>query len=487
MTKSVDLTYSLGAVYASEWSEQVREILFAPAPADGELSLEQGFELLDSGVDSAPENLIPLCVVDEASIAVVVSDGPAVGTVCRWFLDPVAPEHQAGILDLHPLLYVAGLDRELKARQRGLDRILDEVGPAYSNSHLKNDKRPRTFVVRPIRVACQNVIVALAAIAQDASIDGLAVLAWQTCEVPHVATHEANRALAVITLCDAFQNGGTMEIRFDRPAGLTHEGKRLKYTGHPEAGVPASLRRFARTVGVDLGVEDEASISPVEARDLFRAVTPMPAELRERVDSAIAAGGIKPERLYFTLLKPIWRDIELDWLLEVSSRVASILEGGASWEQRSARQAEAEACRTALVAGMFFRRLNGTDAAAAEEDARVVEDRARGVEWSVDGESATIAFTGVAQDEPLPWAVGRRVVPGGRRVVVGFRAQITPDSVAAILAAAGEDVAVLAVPRGTAVPPDLPEDVVVAHCPDRLADLDKAVEANLTSSRISRA
>ncbi len=487
MTEPDDVRYALGAIYANKWSDEVRDVLFTPAPVNGEFSLEQGFDLLDSGTDPAPESLIPLCAIDEASIAVVVADGPESGTVRRWFLDPVAPEYQAALLDLHPLLYVSGLDRELKARKAGYDRILDEIGPAYSESHLTHEKRPRTFVLRPIRVACQNVIVALAAIAQDASIDGLAVLAWQTCEVAHVATHEGNRALAVITLCDAFQNGGTMEIRFDRPAMVSVERKKRKYSGHPERGVPASLQRFARTVGVDIGVDDEASISPREARELFRAVTPMPAELRKRVDTAIATTGVKPERLYFTLLKPIWRDIELDWLLAVSPRVTSILEGGANWEHRSARQAEAEACRTALIAGMFFRCVNGTDAAAADKGARVVEDRARGVVWSVDGETATVAFTGLAEDEQLPWVANRRAVPSTGRVVAAFRSLLTPDTVEALLTAAGEDLAVLAVPRGTDLPDDLPDEVVVAYCPDRLADLDKAVEANLTSSRISRA
>jgi hypothetical protein len=487
MTTAEEVSYALGAIYASRWSDEVRELLFTPAPANGEFSLDQGFELLESGVDPAPPNLIPLCVVDEASIAVVVADGPRSGTVLRWFLTEVAPEHQAALLDLHPLLYVSGLNRELEARGPGLKRILDEVGPAFADSHLKHEKRPRTFVVRPVRIACQNVILGLAAIAQDASIDGLAALAWQTCEVPHVATHEANRALAVITLCDAFQNGGTMEIRFDQPATLTLEKKRLRYDGHPEKAVPASLRRFARTVGVEVGVEDEAAISPREARELFRAVTPMPAELRERADNAVAAIGIKPERLYYTLLKPIWRAIELDWLLAVSTRAASILEGGSSWEQRSARQAEAEACRTALIAGMFFRRLNGTDGAAAEAGARVVEDRSRGVTWSVDGDTATIAFTGVQEGEPLPWVRGGEAGPSTGRVVAAFRSQLTPDSVEAVRAAAGDDVPLLVVPRGTNLPAGLPGDLAVAYCPDRLADLDKAVEASLTSSRISRA
>jgi hypothetical protein len=404
----------------------------------------------------------------------------------RWFLSGVGPQYQAALLDIDAYQYLESIDYELAARPAGLKRILDEIGPAYADSHLKHEKRPRTFVLRPIRIACQNVIVGLAAIAQEASIDGLAVLAWQTCEVPHVATHEANRALAVITLCDAFQNGGTMEVRFDHPATLAVDGKKVRYAGHPEGAVPASLRRFARTVGVQLGAEDPASISPREARELFRAITPMPDELRERVDAAIATVGIKPERVYYTLLKPIWRAVELDWLLAVSSRAASILEGGADWAERSARQSEAEACRTAVMAGMFYRRINATDAAAADGGARVVEDRNQGVEWSINTESATVAFTGLDDTSPVPWAHDD-VLPKTRRITVAFRSFVDSGTTQALQSAAGEDLAILALPRGSSLPDGLPDDVVVAYCPDRLADLDKTVEENLTSARISRA
>ena len=445
---------------------------------------------LEVGAVEPPPNLLPLAAVDERSIACVVCRPQTADDdfepVVRWFLSDVAPQYQAALLDIDAYQYLESIDYELAARPTGLKRILDEIGPAYADSHLKHKKRPRTFVLRPIRIACQNVIVGLTAIAQEASIDGLAVLAWQTCEVPHVATHEANRALAVITLCDAFQNGGTMEVRFDHPATLTVDGKKVRYGGHPEGTVPASLRRFARTVGVQLGAEDPASISPREARELFRAITPMPDELRERVDAAIATVGIKPERVYYTLLKPIWRAIELDWLLAISSRAASILEGGADWAQRSARQSEAEACRTAVMAGMFFRRINASDAAAADGEARVVEDRTQGIQWSIDPESATIAFTGLDDTSPVPWA-RETVVPKTRRVIVAFRSFVDSGTTDALQNAAGEDLAILAVPRGTSLPEGLPDDVAIAHCPDRLADLDKAVEANLTSARISRA
>ena len=212
-------------------------------------------ETICAGLDPA---LLPLCVVDDGSLALVVlqptgEGGPPPGAVLRWFLTPVDDARQLELLDVHPLLYVASLEEELRARPVGLSRILDEIGPAYEQTYIEHEKRPRDFVVRPVRIACQNVIVGLAAIAQDSTFDGLSVPAWQTCELPHVATHEGNRALAALMLCDAFQNGGTMEVRFDRRARVLVDGATIDYKGHPEGGGPASHVDTGRTVGVGSG------------------------------------------------------------------------------------------------------------------------------------------------------------------------------------------------------------------------------------------
>ena len=317
-------------------------------------------------------------------------------------------EHQLTLLDNDPFAYISSVDEELRARPEGLRRILDVIGPAYEQSHIRSERQPRDYVVRPIRLACQNVVIGLAAIAQDASFDGLSVVAWQTCEVPHLATHEGNRALAALTLCDAFRNGGTMEIRFDRSARVNANGRQVVLDGHPEGRVPASLKRFGRTRGILLGEEDDAAITPSEARELFMAITPMPPDLRARVDGAISTRGITPERICFTLLSQVWREIELDFILATSSRAPSILAGGADWKHRGARQAEAEVCRAAVMVGMLHRRLNSLDNASGDGSSgiRVVEDRSRGVSWEINSEDPCVTFTCLDAEEPIPWTRG---------------------------------------------------------------------------------
>lgn len=445
-----------------------------------------------------PQNLVPLLPLDDQSFACVVaaplgrSDLSGAGMVVRWHLGVSGAEHQATVVDTDAGDYVRSVAEELRARPQGLARMLDEIGPAYELDFLEKAKRPRDFVIRPVRIACQNVIVGLAAFAHDSGIDGMSVVAWQTCEVPHVATHEGNRGLAALMLCDAYRSGGTMEIRFDRPArlsaeGVTQAGKPVRvnkrYRGHPEMSVPASLRRYGRSVGVELGADDPAGISPTEARNLFQAVTPMPFDLKHRVEEAVSAGMVTPESLCFSLLAPVWRDIELDFILATSGRVASILSGGAEWTDRSARQAETEVCRAAVMLGMLFRRLNATDTAAADGSARLVEDVKVGVEWTILPRLGAVRFTQLQADCEVPWTRRRLVVNDA--LTVFARAFVSEEVIAQALSETEAGLTALVVPNG-AVTPSVPDPIVLMRCPDRLMDIDKTIESKLLQGRVSR-
>lgn len=486
------LLRSLALTRLTPWGPSTRDLLISATPGDDQIRDVQGAVAAVLS-DKVARSLLPLAVVDEASVACTVTAALSYrghsllpGTVVRVFFTDVADGHQLSVLDVDPLLYVHSLEEELAARDLGLSRMLDEVGPAYERTYIDHEKRPRDFVVRPVRIACQNVIVALAAIAQDSTFDGLSVPAWQTCEVPHVATHEGTRALAALTLCDAFARGGTMEIRFDRRASITLDGKTITYPGHPEGRVPASLRRYARTVGLALGTEDPAAITPQEARDLFLAVTPMPADLRTRVHQAAAHAGLSPERACYALLSQVWREVEIDMLLTTSEHAASILAGGADWTDRAARQAESDATRAALMAGMYYRRLNGRDTAAASDGVRIVEDVSAGVTWNVDQRTATLTYV-MTTPTPVPWNDPSTPLPATTTLIVAPRVHVTENDLAHLRACAdaGQPAALL-LPQDVAAPPT-PGKVPVLRCPDRLADLDRAIEEKLLTSRIARA
>ena len=480
-------TPSLNEVWSASLPASVGELLYRPTAGAGEKDIAWAESLIDESDWPLLPNLVPLMPVDERSIAcVVLSDIgedplPGEGAVVRWHLDVTDQRHQAALLDSDCLSYVMSMAEELGAREEGRDRVLKEIGPAYQDLFLANDKRPRDYVVRPVRIACQNVIVAFAAFAQDSAFDGLGVVAWQTCEVPHVATHEANRALAALTLCDAFKSGGTMEIRFDRPARVQIEESTVTFPGHPEGGVPASLRRFGRTVGVELGGEDVAAITPAEGRALFQAVTPMPDELRGRVEAALKDEGVAPERLCFALMTGTWHPLELDFLLASTNRAASIVSGGSDWRDRASRQAESEACRAAVMSSMLLGRLDNRDSAGSADGVRVLEDNRQGVTWRCLPDLGAIELDGLDPEQPLPWCDAGA---GHESLTIVPRTSLGPDTLEAIGRLRSEATIAVLLPRDPEL--DLPDGLLVLRCPDRLADLDKAIEAKLLKSRIAR-
>ena len=458
-------------------------LLYRPDVPDGEPnSLAWALELLGDAAVPPPPNLLPLLPVDDASIACAVcqsisddddlTDAPA--EVVRWHFGSIASRFQGEILDSDAVNYVHSVAEELEERKTGLARI-KRISKKYQEEYVYRNKLPRSFVTRPVQLACQNVIVGLATFQQDSSFDGLRVEVYLTCEVPHLATHEANRALAALMLCDAFQNGGTMEIRFGSPTRW-----RL---------VPPGLKRFARSLGFELGVEDPFAITPAEARRLFLAVTPMPQELGTRALDLMDRGLIAPERLFFTLLSPVWSAIELDYLLATSSRATSILEGGADPTLRRARLAELEVARAASMVGVFFRRLDNEDKAGRlDEEARVFEDSRQGITWSIDEEKGVVAFSGVPAgtaawsppSQPLEVSCHGLLLVVPRALPIGDDFQL----VRSLQGEFSQAMVALVVPADMCdtVPTGLP----FLRYPDRLSDLDMEIERRLLSSRVGR-
>jgi hypothetical protein len=352
----------------------LRELIYWP---DGEPtslnSLSYGLALLSEAVYRAPDNLLPLLPVDDRSIACIVcvpqaewddedsEAGSAPSEVIRWHLDAIPEAEQGALLDIDAGLYLETVAQELRDRPYAMERILREAD-RYQEQYISNDRLPRSHVRRPVQLACQNVIIGLACVEQDSRIDSIRVRDYVTCEVPHLATHEANRALTALLLCDAFRNGGTMEVRFGA-------------SGRDQP-IPPPLRRFGRTLGLDLGHVDKCAITPDEARSLFLAVTPMPETLAGRCSTLLDRGLIAPERLCYTLMSGTWMNIELDYVLGTSSRSASILSGGGDSAHRRERLVESETCRAAIMVGTLYKRLVSVDKAAGDaKGVRVFEQK----------------------------------------------------------------------------------------------------------------
>ena len=477
--RGLQMPQGLMEVYESPEARSLDALIYWPNRPDSSVnSLGWALRQLRESLTPPPDNYLPLLPVDEMSIACFPCSALGASNdngVVRWHLGIVNESFREGLLDTGVGEYIRSVAEELRARNGGLKRIAT-IANRYNADYVEKGSRPRGSALRPVQLACQNVIIGLAALRHDAGFDGLRVPIYLTCEAPHVATHEANRAMAALILCDAFQNGGTMEIRF---------GERGR-----EDAVPPALRRFGRSVGKSLGMEEPCCISPQEARDLFLAVTPMPDELRDRCDDLFDRGVISPERLCFTIMSSIWSAIELDYIASTSSRIESILRGGTQADYRRYRLAELETCRAALMLGMLQRHIDNSDTAAqSDRGVRVFEDSVASASWSIRGDVGAAAIAG-APEGLLPWASQDReaaplsedgyliTVPRGlptpsdHQLVLDIQSE-HPEAVVALL-----------------VPADMvdtvPKEIPLMVCPDRIAALDTDIERRLDMLRVGR-
>lgn len=447
-------------------------------------SLAHGLALLASAVEPPPPHLLPLMPVDSRSIACAAcvtheqwgdplgaEPGPAPCAVVRWHLGACPPAEQGAILDSDAALYVDSVAEELMLRPKMLGQ-LRRAGDWYQSTFIDQRRQPRSHDLKPFQVACQNVIIGLASAWQDVTFDGLRVEHYLTCEAPHLAAHEGDRALLAILLCEAFQAGGTMEIRFGAP-------------GY-EVALPPSLERYARSYALPLGAEEKGSISPAEARRLFLAVTPMTDDLRGRVADAIDRGLIAPERLCYSLMANHWDRTELDYILATSPQAASILTGGADVENRLARQVEIETCRAALMAGMLVRRLASTDAGAGgAKGVRQFEDDRSEIRSQMIEEEGAIAIAGFKSG--IPWLQNGTRADADFLIAVprGFPLPSDLDCVERLAEAWPEAMVALLVPGDMAELLAVDEPVLL--CPERLAQLDAQAEGRLRAMELGRA
>jgi hypothetical protein len=172
-------------------------------------------------------------------------------------------------------------------------------------------------------------------------------------------------------------------------------------------------------------------------------------------------------------------------MLATSPRTGQIISGGSDWRDRQARQTETEISRAGLMLSMLYGRLNNRDSAGSKTGARVLEDDRQGVSWKVHDDSAIVTFSGLDASTELPWLFQwPNDVRSATMLTVSPRSFVTNSAIEQVRAASSEGPAALLIPRDH--PGSLPPDIPVLKCPDRLADLDKTIEAKLLTSRIAR-
>jgi len=314
------------------------------------------------------------------------------------------------------------LDYESRWYNKGCARLNYHMeNPAFSYNHKTGGQIPRSHMWRPYRFCVQDVILGITVIRHDQRHNRLEADVFLTAEIPEYKTDSGCRALALILLSDAYQSGGSMEIRF---------------THNVEGGlVPAELCQMALTNGVELAHQAQGGITPKEAKNLYMALSDFNEEVRERILKLDEEGRLSAASVCYALHHGVWMSMEIDMIVKSSLFPDTILTGGFPAEACHLFQHDLFIARNAMMSGYLDRQLRrrehlGSPTAGGEEILEL-EDDEREVECEFVAEHGVLKFVNKEDTPmPVPWLDGASPVmeiPGGNSLWVFPKARDNED------------------------------------------------------------
>jgi hypothetical protein len=305
---------------------------------------------------------------------------------------------------------------------QGLARLNHHMeNPAFSYDHKTGGQIPRSHMWRPYRFCVQDVILGITVIRHDQRHNRLETDVFLTAEIPEYKSDSGCRALALILLSDAYQSGGSMEIRF------THnvEGGR----------VPAELCEMASEIGVELAHRDQGGITPKEAKTLYMALSDFDEEVRERILKLDEEGRLSAASVCYALHHGVWMAMEIDMIVKSSLFPDTILTGGFPAEACHLFQHDLFIARNAMMSGYLDRQLRRREhlpSATAEGDKIFeLEDDERDVKCAFVAEHGVLKFANKEEmPMPVPWldrASSAMEIPSGNALWVFAKARDNED------------------------------------------------------------
>jgi hypothetical protein len=263
--------------------------------------------------------------------------------------------------------YLYQIAWELRALDQSLHTLRGHMAAFaedFDYEHEGTGKLPRAHDWRPYRFCSQDIVLGAHVQRHVRGGNYLEVDVFLPIDVWPFEPGGSLLGLTTSVLADAYQCGGSMEIRF---------------TANVDGGqVPRKLQALAAALGAPIKPESLARrrLDPVDSRRLFVALTDFSPAARER----LAAADARPERACFVVQRGIWSKPEAEALLLSHPDAERVFAGAVPPEARILFQQDLLHARAALLAGYLDRalalrehELSGTETLALEDDVRQVE------------------------------------------------------------------------------------------------------------------
>jgi hypothetical protein len=282
----------------------------------------------------------------------------------------------------------------------------------FNKRYLSQDSLPKGHVWKPYRFAVQDVILGLTVVRHSRYDNLLEVDVCLMADPPQFLEHSGARIMMTALLSEAFECGGSMEIRFRE--NVLH-GK-----------VPREIVWFANSLGIELKHAEKGHITPKESRELYLALTGFSAEAKYKVTQLAVEAKLSPERVCFMVHNKIWELAEMEAILLGATLPHRVLLGISPSELGVLYQHDLMYARNAVLGGYLDRKLKQRERQIAEGVIELEADE-NDVYIAFDPEHYAKVYT--AQDDfELPnWQSRHKSIRASERFYVLVRARNSHD------------------------------------------------------------
>lgn len=261
----------------------------------------------------------------------------------------------------------------------------------FEFNHQRGGQIPRNYLWRPYRFCVQDIILGITVIRHDRQFNRLEVDVFLTAEIPEYESDSGCRALALILISDAYKSGGTMEIRF---------------TKHVEGGrIPREVVSLGKKHGIHFEHAQQGTITPLEAKQLYMALSGFSDVVTERVATLDESGRLSAAGVCYAMHHGVWTSEELEILLSLSASPDSLLTGRYSPANWHLYLNDLVTGRTALMGSYLDRQILKKEYVGTDNSVVEMEDDEEPVVISFDTEfcAKNYFFTKAETPAPIPW------------------------------------------------------------------------------------
>jgi hypothetical protein len=367
------------------------------------------------------------------------------------------------------------------------DRYVTE----FNRRYLSQGSLPKGHVWKPYRFAVQDVILGLTVVKHSRFDNLLEVDVCLMADPPQFPEHSGARIMMTALLSEAFECGGSMEIRFRE--NVLH-GK-----------VPGEIVSFAKSLGIELKHAEKGHITPKESRELYIALTGFSAEARLKVMQLAVEGKLSSERACFMVQNKIWELSEMESILLGATLPHRVLLGITPPELGTLYQHDLMHARNAVLGGYLDRKMKQRERRIAEGVIELEADE-NDVHIAFDAEHQAKIYTAHEEFELPEWQGKYKRIQANEIMYVLVRARNSNDLMSNLQDDLAAATSLASKSNGRKVLMLFPRDfhdldsrwqthigqlldkmgVALMVCPESVSGLDDDAETRLRKSRVIR-